>query len=150
LRFYYEAKFPRFYPYRGADALAIVAVLAAVALPNYQSYVKRAEFAQVIEDFDALKIALELCWELEADLKTCDTSYGEIASAISGLPEVLVRIYPVDPIRTQVRLYSETVMLSSGSRASIQYGAMATSGGTLNWSITEDSSSCLAEDICTL
>ena len=43
-------------------ALAIVAVLAAVALPNYQSYVKRAEFAQVIEDFDALKLAIELCW----------------------------------------------------------------------------------------
>ena len=41
-------------------ALAIVAVLAAVALPNYQSYVKRAEFSQVIEDFEALKNAVEL------------------------------------------------------------------------------------------
>jgi Tfp pilus assembly protein PilE len=34
----------------------IVTVLAAVAPPDYQSYVKRAEFAQVIEDFDDLKL----------------------------------------------------------------------------------------------
>ena len=131
-------------------ALAIVAVLAAVALPSYQNYVKRAEFAQVIEDFEALKIAMELCWELEGDVFTCDASYSHIASAISELPDVMVRIYPVDPGRTEVRLYSETVRLSSGSRAGIQYGAKATSGGGLSWSITENSSSCLTEGICSL
>ena len=132
-------------------ALAIVAVLAAVALPNYQSYVKRAEFAQVIEDFDALKLAIELCWELEGDLKTCNSSYGEISSAIDSVTnDILVRIYPVTPDRTQVRLYSRTVMLSSGDNATIQYGAVATSGGTLGWSITENSSNCLTEGICSL
>ena len=131
-------------------ALAIVAVLAAVALPNYQSYVKRAEFSQVIEDFEALKIAVELCWELEGDMYTCDTSNGAIASAIRELADVSVRIYPWATDKTEVRLYSDKVLLSSGSVAGIQYGARATSGGTLNWSITENSSSCLSEDICTL
>ena len=132
-------------------ALAIVAVLAAVALPNYQSYVKRAEFAQVIEDFDALKLAIELCWELEGDLKTCNSSYGEIASAIDSVTnDILVRIYPVTPDRTQVRLYSRTVMLSSGDNATIQYGGRAATGGSVTWSITENDSSCLQEGICSL
>ena len=132
-------------------ALAIVAVLAAVALPNYQSYVNRAEFAQVIENFAAMKLATALCWEIEGDLKTCNSSYGEIASAIDSVTnDILVRIYPVTPDRTQVRLYSRTVMLSSGDNATIQYGAVATSGGTLGWSINENSSNCLTEGICSL
>lgn len=101
-------------------ALAIAAVFAAVALPNYQSYVKRAEFAQVIESFDAMKLAIELCWELEGDLKTCNSSYGEIASAIESVTnDILVRIYPVTPYKTPLRLYSHTVMLSSGDNATI-------------------------------
>jgi len=129
-------------------AIAIIGILAAVALPAYQSYVKRSEFAQVIEDFDALKLALEVCWELEGDLRKCDRSNGEVDAAIQGLPGVDVRIYTSsDPNHTQVRLYSTTVDLSDGSAAGIQYGAKG-SAGALHWTLTENSSSCLTEGIC--
>ena len=132
-------------------AIAIIGILAVVALPAYQSYVKRSEFAQVIEDWDALKVAFELCWELEGDLRKCTESNGQIASAIKGLPGVYVRVYSgSSPYTTQVRLYSTTVNLADGSDAGIQYGAAAIKGGRLAWGITEDSSSCLSEAICSL
>ncbi len=131
-------------------ALAIVAVLAAVALPNYQNYVKRAEFAQVIEDWDALKLAIELCWELEGDLRKCDKSYGEIGAAVNGLPGVDVRFFGNSQYAKQVRLYSMTVNMSDGTDAGIQYGGRAASGGRVTWSITENSSNCLQEGICSL
>ena len=132
-------------------AIAIIGILAVVALPAYQSYVKRAEFAQVIEDWDALKVAFELCWELEGDLRKCTESNGQIASAIKGLPGVYVRVYSgSNPYTTQVGLYSTTVNLADGSDAGIQYGAAAIKGGRLAWGITEDSSSCLSEAICSL
>ena len=132
-------------------AIAIIGILAVAALPAYQSYVKRAEFAQVIEDWDALKVAFELCWELEGDLRKCTESNGQIASAIKGLPGVYVRVYSgSSPYTTQVRLYSTTVNLADGSDAGIQYGAAAIKGGRLAWGITEDSSSCLSEAICSL
>ena len=132
-------------------AIAIIGILAVVALPAYQSYVKRSEFAQVIEDWDALKVAFELCWELEGDLRKCTESNGQIASAIKGLPGVDVRVYSrTSPYTTQVRLYSTTVNLADGSAAGIQYGAAALKGGRLAWGITEDSSSCLSEAICSL
>jgi type IV pilus assembly protein PilA len=132
-------------------AIAIIGILAVVALPAYQSYVKRTEFAQVIEDFEALRVAMELCWELEGDLRRCDTSHPEVASAIRGLPGVDVRIYTgSSAYSTQVRLYSTTVDLSDGSDAGIQYGAAAVKGGALVWSVTENSSSCLKEGICTV
>lgn len=131
--------------------IAIIGVLAVVALPAYQSYVKRSEFAQVIEDWDALKVALELCWEIESDLRQCDKSNGSIASAIKGLPGVDVRIYTsATPYTTQVRLYSTTVNLADGSDAGIQYGAAAVKGGRLAWGVTENASSCLSEGICSL
>ena len=132
-------------------AIAIIGILAVVALPAYQSYVKRAEFAQVIEDWDALKVAFELCWELEGDLRKCTESNGQIASAIKGLPGVYVRVYSgSSPYTTQVRLYSTTVNLADGSDAGIQYGAAALKGGRLAWAITENSSNCLSEGICNL
>ena len=131
--------------------IAIIGILAVVALPAYQNYVKRSEFAQVIEDWDALKLAFELCWEIEGDLRKCTESNGEIASAIKGLPGVYVRVYSgSSPYTTQVRLYSTTVNLADGSDAGIQYGAAAIKGGRLAWGITEDSSSCLSEAICSL
>jgi len=132
--------------------IAIIGILAVVALPAYQNYVKRSEFAQVIEDWDALRLAFELCWEIEGDLRKCTESNGEIASAIKGLPGVYVRIYPNSgsPYTTQVRLYSTTVNVADGSDAGIQYGAAALKGGRLAWTITEDSSSCLPEGICSL
>ena len=131
--------------------IAIIGILAVVALPAYQNYVKRAEFAQVIEDWDALKLAFELCWEIEGDLRKCDKSNGAIASAIQGLPGVDVRIYTGNtPYTTQVRLYSMTVNLTDGVDAGIQYGAAALKGGRLAWAITENASNCLAEGICSL
>ena len=131
--------------------IAIIGILAVVALPAYQNYVKRSEFAQVIEDWDALRLAFELCWEIEGDLRKCTESNGEIASAIKGLPGVYVRVYSgSSPYTTQVRLYSTTVNLADGSDAGIQYGAAAIKGGRLAWGITEDSSSCLSEAICSL
>ena len=131
--------------------IAIIGILAVVALPAYQNYVKRSEFAQVIEDWDALRLGRELCWEIEGDIRKCDNSNGAIASAIQGLPGVDVRIYTSNtPYTTQVRLYSTTVNLANGADAGIQYGAAAVKGGRLAWAITENASNCLAEGICSL
>ena len=131
-------------------AIAIIGILAAVALPAYQSYVKRSEFAQVIEDFDALKLALEICWEVEGDLRLCDKANGGVAAVADGLPGAGVRIFTSsEAYTTQVRFYSTAVKLSDGSITQIQYGARATNGGALQWSITENASNCLTEGICT-
>ena len=130
--------------------IAIIGVLAVVALPAYQKYVKRAEFVQVIEDWEVLKTALELCWDVEGDLRKCDKSNGGIGSIIAGLPKIDVRFYSIHQYTFQIRLYSTTVKVADGSAASIQYGALALRGGRLSWSITENASSCLAEGICSL
>ena len=56
--------------------VAIVAILAAVAMPAYQTYTKRAKFAEVVAASGPAKTAIEVCIQGAAD----DT----VARACSG------------------------------------------------------------------
>ena len=42
--------------------VAIIGILAAVAIPAYQNYVKKAKFAEVISMTGGYKTAVELCY----------------------------------------------------------------------------------------
>lgn len=47
--------------------VAIIGILAAVAIPSYQNYTKKAKFTEVVQATQALKTAVEIC---AADLGT--------------------------------------------------------------------------------
>ena len=53
--------------------VAIIGILAAVAIPQYQDYVKRAKFANVISAVDAIRTAVAECIQSNASLTACDT-----------------------------------------------------------------------------
>ncbi|MCX7239456.1 MAG: prepilin-type N-terminal cleavage/methylation domain-containing protein [Burkholderiales bacterium] len=53
--------------------VAIIGILAAVALPAYQSYMKKAAYAEVIVGMSSVKSAVEVCYQTETDLTKCDT-----------------------------------------------------------------------------
>jgi type IV pilus assembly protein PilA len=41
--------------------VAIIGILAAIAIPSYQSYVKKAKFAEVVQATSPIKLAVEAC-----------------------------------------------------------------------------------------
>jgi type IV pilus assembly protein PilA len=53
--------------------VAIIGILAAVAIPAYQDYVKKAKFANVISATNAIKTAMAECIQNNNDLTLCDT-----------------------------------------------------------------------------
>jgi len=53
--------------------VAIVGILAAVALPAYQGYVKRAAYSEVIAQANPVKTAIAECFNLNGVLTSCDT-----------------------------------------------------------------------------
>ena len=53
--------------------LAIVAVLAAVALPAYFQYVKRSVYAEVLAQANPVKVALHTCLNTEQAISRCNT-----------------------------------------------------------------------------
>jgi type IV pilus assembly protein PilA len=53
--------------------VAIIGILAAVAIPAYQDYVKKAKFANVISATSSVKTAMADCIQNTSDLTLCDT-----------------------------------------------------------------------------
>lgn len=54
--------------------IAIVGILAAVALPSYTNYTKRAKFAEVINATQAVRGAVDSCYQTVGSLASCDTT----------------------------------------------------------------------------
>ena len=52
--------------------VAIIGILAAVAIPAYQNYIKKAAYSEVIAAAGPFKAAVELCVQGGAALAACD------------------------------------------------------------------------------
>lgn len=54
--------------------VAIIGILAAVALPAYQNYVKKAAYTEVVNGMTSVKAAIGVCVAQENSLASCDTA----------------------------------------------------------------------------
>ena len=59
--------------------VAIIGILAAIAIPAYQNYIKKAAYTEVITAANGPKVAIETCVQTEGSLANCDT-YAKIGS----------------------------------------------------------------------
>jgi type IV pilus assembly protein PilA len=72
--------------------VAIVGILAAVAMPAYQDYTRRAAYTEVITAMAPVRTSVELCYQVEASLEACDTAAklgielpGDNGKALAGI-----------------------------------------------------------------
>ncbi|MDX2164975.1 MAG: prepilin-type N-terminal cleavage/methylation domain-containing protein [Gammaproteobacteria bacterium] len=130
--------------------VAIIAVLAAVALPSYQNYTLKAKFAEVIQAVSPLKLAVE----------SCAREHGSLAGCVEqqGLPQL------VDNSSLQ-QSKVKTVGVSSSGQNSVKITATSQNIGKANaeysyilegiealngqifWSKSKISS-CIIADLC--
>jgi len=55
--------------------VAIIGILAAVALPAYQTYTNKAKFSEVVLAVDSVKTSMETCLQVNGGtLGSCDTA----------------------------------------------------------------------------
>ena len=65
--------------------VAIIGILAAIALPAYQNYMKKAAYSEVTAAMGAVKTAVSVCYAAEGALADCATA-AEIGETLpSGL-----------------------------------------------------------------
>lgn len=129
--------------------VAIVGILAAIALPAYQSYTAKSKFSEVVAAATAVKSAVEICYQTngagtdgdgDADLSTCDSA-GEIdytlASASAG------QFVDSVAVTTSTAAIVATAVSTDGLGGATVTLTPAISNGGLTWT-----SSCSNSALC--
>ncbi|WNW11931.1 prepilin-type N-terminal cleavage/methylation domain-containing protein [Pseudomonas sp. DTU_2021_1001937_2_SI_NGA_ILE_001] len=61
--------------------VAIVGILAAVAIPSYQNYTRKAAYTEVLSAMASVKTAVGVCLVQTTDRADCDTA-GEVGTVL--------------------------------------------------------------------
>ena len=65
--------------------IAIIGILAAVAVPSYLDYAKRAKYSEIVNATAPFKVAVEACYITRGNLTDCDSgAYGVPAAVADG------------------------------------------------------------------
>jgi len=100
--------------------VAIIGILAAVALPAYQSYTLKAKFSEVVLSTATVKTAIETCWQTTGDMSQCTAGSNGV---------------PADAGSSSAAAYGNVQMvqttIASGA-ASIKATAVGTSSAAVN------------------
>ena len=129
--------------------VAIVGILAAVALPAYQNYSKKAKFSEVLAAATGVKSAIEICFQTNVsgddgsggnDLRTCDTE-TEIDYTLTDA-EVGAYVSDVS-VASNTAIITATAVSTSGLSGETVTYTPTISGNGLTWA-----SSCSDTDLC--
>ncbi|WP_417359564.1 pilin [Gallaecimonas pentaromativorans] len=121
--------------------VAIVGILAAIALPAYQTYTKKAKFSEVIAATGAVKTQVEVCsQENNGNIASCSIS---TAGADNGQ-----YVASVDWGNTNANSITATAVNTNGLGGE-DYILTATiaSSGAVTWA-KNSASTCIAAGIC--
>lgn len=130
--------------------VAIIGILAAVAVPQYQTYTKKAKFTEVIQATQPYKLGVELCFQNNNNkLAGCKAGNGDIPAntgkAAGYVASVAVTNDTGVITATAVDgngLKGETYVLTPSAAAAAEGDVVA---NALKWEIT---GTCKAASIC--
>lgn len=64
--------------------IAIISILAAVAVPSYQNYTRRAYYSEIVQAATPYKVAVAECYQKLSTLTGCSAGANNIPAAITA------------------------------------------------------------------
>ena len=130
--------------------IAIIGILASVALPAYQSYTQKAQFAEVELGSRAVRNGIDVCFQTYGlrDLANCDTA-TKLGLDLGNIAADSPLIVSVGLTGTTAVITTESTLQGTGTANTthIQTPTVTTTGtgGTLQWATT---GTCRTAGIC--
>ena len=118
--------------------IAIIGILAAVALPAYNTYTNKAKFSEVVLATSPMKQALELCAQLDGKFADCNTT------TLTD-PSDQVKSVKYSAVNTSDALITAISTITVNSSPSEYTLTGVITGGTVKWSA---SGSCKTDGLC--
>jgi type IV pilus assembly protein PilA len=120
--------------------VAIIGILAAVALPAYRDYTKRAKFSEVILATAAAKIAVEICAQDLDSVAACKGGTNQIPADITTASGNVARVVTGDN-----GVITATAINANGLSSETYILTPVYAGGKVTWGVT---GTCLGANIC--
>ena len=64
--------------------IGIIGVLAAIAIPSYQNYLRRAHFTEIVQAAAPYKLGISECFLLTGSLAACQAGHHGVPKAIAA------------------------------------------------------------------
>ena len=80
--------------------IGIVGILAALAVPSYTNYTRRAFFAEVVQAAAPFKVGVQDCYQDSSDLTVCDAGSRGVPPAITSATGAVASVGVVDGVIT--------------------------------------------------
>jgi len=129
--------------------VAIIGILAAIALPAYQTYTNKAKFSEVVVATSAVKTAIEVAYQSNgastgSTLKADNSVSKALQSAAGGNYVAGVDIQSDGDIEAS----SANISIGTTSQFSYILDGTYNSDGSIKWAIDTTNSTCVGEGIC--
>ena len=122
--------------------VAIIGILAAVAIPAYQDYVKKAKYQDIVSSAAPIETAISLCLnENGGDVTACDTATKVGITTITNSKEASTAL----AITPATAVVTATGNAASGGYTYIRTPALAAGASAIVWTQT---GTCLAAKAC--
>jgi type IV pilus assembly protein PilA len=128
--------------------VAIIGILAAVALPAYQQYTKKAKFSEVVLATAGAKIAVELCAQDLATVTGCTAAAqgvpANITNAATGAAGNVATLTTLDGVITATAVGAAGAAVN-GLNGETYILTPTFAVGKVTWATT---GTCLAANLC--
>ncbi|MFA6969843.1 MAG: prepilin-type N-terminal cleavage/methylation domain-containing protein [Gallionella sp.] len=131
--------------------VAIIGILAAVAIPSYQNYTKKAKFTEIVNAAAPLKQAVDECVQSQGLVSVAVSGCTPGSNGVPSLPS------PLGMIGSFAQTDAGVITIQSATGSGKVDGTTAytyilepgsvNANGSLNWTV-KSTSTCLAAGIC--